>query len=503
MSNPQFPVNAQVGMTRCTEPAAAWPFPASSFGFHWPLGLGHWSLGHPLVLLLCILLPVTLTAAAEPLSTAQADAAAKPLATKEQIVRDRMIQLEDRMFRLIEQLSERQPEQAARLQTALKKARELLIRRDMEVAIRLLSDEDLAAASDKQIEIVRDLESVLKVLLEEPDSSRQRQEEIARLEALKAEVRRLLETQQRLEAIAEAAEPQRQLGEKTGRLGERMSGRKTETQPARPPDPGNEHVARGAQHMTQASQELEQQKTRQGAESQRQAEDELQQAIENLEQAIEQLRQEQRDQTLRQLQVLLQAILDKQLLINRDTQALDEKGRTQWTHADELALVGLGNDEMTLADQTSQVLRLLKSDGTTVVFPQVIGQVRDDMERVAGRLQKKDTGAGTQQAEAAIAQTLTQLIESLKQAALNPPPGGAGGEDGQGCNPPLVAASAELKLLRSCQQRLNERTAMAGEAIEKNPAAASDLRDEIRRLSTQQNELAEVARQMHERMKKP
>ncbi|HPD29557.1 MAG TPA: hypothetical protein PLL20_06150 [Phycisphaerae bacterium] len=452
----------------------------------------------------CILLPVAPAAAAEPLSTVQTDATASPLATKQQIVRDRMIQLEDRMFRLIEQLSQREPEQAARLEAALKKARELLIRRDMEVTIRLLSDEDLAGASDKQIEIVRDLESVLKVLLEEPDGSRQRQEEIARLEALKEEVRRLLEAQQRLEAIAEAAEPQRQLGEKTGQLGERMSGRKTETQPARPPDPGNEHVARGAQNMMRASQELGQQKTEQGAESQREAEDELRQAIENLEQAIEQLKQEQRDQTLRQLQVLLQAMLDKQLLINRDTQVLDEKGRAQWTHADELALTGLSKDEMTLADQTSQMLRLLKADGTTVVFPQVMGQVRDDMERVAAKLQKKDTGTDTQRIEVAIAETLSQLIDSLKQAAANPPPGGgAGGGGGQGCNPPLVAASAELKLLRGCQQRLNERTAMAGEAIEKNPAAGSGLRDEIRRLSTQQNELAELARQMDERMKKP
>ncbi len=347
---------------------------------------------------------------------------------------------------------------------------------------------------------MRDLENMLKVLLEEPDSSRQRQEEIARLEALKEEVRRLLEEQQKLDAVAEAAEPQKQLGEKTAQLGEKMSGRKTETQPARPPDPGNEHVARGAQHMTQAAQELRQQKTEQGSESQEQAEDELEQAIEDLEQAIEQLKQEQRDQTQRQLQALLQAMLDRQLLINRDTQALDEKGRTQWTHADELTLTGLSNDEMTLADQTSQVLRLLKADGTTVVFPQVMGQVRDDMERVAARLQKKDTGTDTQHIEAAIAETLGQLIDSLKQAAANPPPGsGSGSGGGQGCSPPLVAPSAELKLLRSCQQRLNERTATAGEAIEKNPAAASDLQDEMRRLSTRQNELAELARQMHEK----
>lgn len=500
MSKPQCPMNDQARMHECPWPAAASPIRASSFGFHWSLGLGHWALGRLLAPLFCILLPAALAVAAEPLSTIQTDATASPLATKQQIVRDRMIQLEDRMFRLIEQLSDREPEQAAKLEAALKKARELLIRRNMDATIRLLSDEDLAGASDKQIEIVRDLENVLKVLLEEPDSSRQRQEEIARLEALKEQVRQLLEEQQKLDAVAEAAEPQKQLGEKTAQLGEKMSGRKTETQPARPPDPGSEHIERGAQHMKDAAQQLGQQKSQQGGESQKQAQDDLQQAIESLEQAIEQLKQEQREQTQRQLQALLQAMLDRQLVINRETQALDKKGRAEWSHADELTLTGLSNDEMTLADQTSQVLRLLKADGTTVVFPQVMGQVRDDMERVAARLQRKDTGTDTQRIEAAIAETLSQLIDSLKQAAANPPSGGgAGGGGGQGGNPPLVAPSAELKLLRSCQQRLNERTATAGESIEKNPAAASDLQDEMRRLSTRQNELAELARQMHEK----
>lgn len=506
MSKPQCPMNDQVRMTNCSQYASGLPIRTPSFGFGTSFVIRisafgfHWSLGHPLVLLFCILLPAALTAAAEPLSTVQTDATAKPLATKQQIVRDRMIQLEDRMFRLIEQLSDREPEQAAKLETALKKARELLIRRNMDATIRLLSDEDLAGASDKQIEIVRDLENVLKVLLENPDRDRRRQEDIARLEALKEQVRQLLEEQQKLDAVAEAAEPQKQLSEKSAQLGEKMSGRKTETQPARPPDPGSEHIERGAQHMKAASQQLGQQKNQQGGESQKQAQDELQQAIESLEQAIEQLKQEQREQTQRQLQALLQAMLDRQLVINRDTQALDKKGRAEWSHADELTLTGLSNDEMALADQTSQVLRLLKADGTTVVFPQVMGQVRDDMERVAARLQKKDTGTDTQRIEAAIAETLNQLIDSLKQAAANPPPGGgAGGGGGQGGNPPLVAPSAELKLLRSCQQQLNERTTTAGESIEKNPAAASDLQDEIRRLTTQQNNLADLARQMHEK----
>ena len=50
-----------------------------------------------------------------------------------------MAQLEDRMFRLTQQLAETEPEQAARLQQALQRARELLISRNMDEAIQILA----------------------------------------------------------------------------------------------------------------------------------------------------------------------------------------------------------------------------------------------------------------------------------------------------------------------------------------------------------------------------
>jgi hypothetical protein len=507
MSKPECRMNDEIRRTKRAAPVYGLPIRVSSFGFHSSrrgrsstFGFRHSSFLIALALLPCTISSATLTAASQPPSTAPAGEAASPLVTKQQIVRDRMSQLEDRMFRLIEQLSSKEPEQAARLETALKRARELLIRRSMDQTIRLLSDEDLAGASDKQIEIIRDLENVLKLLLEDPDSSRQRQEEIARLEAFQKEVARLLAAQEKLDAVSQAAAAQRALAGQTAQLAEKMSGNKTDTQPAQPPAPGGENVQRGGQHMSNAAGELEQQKIDQGRESQQQAAEELKRTLEILEKAIEQLKQEQRGQSIRQLQTLLQAMLDRQLKINEDTQVLDKKGRSALSHADELALTGLGRDQMDLADQNSEVLRLLKSDGTTLVFPQIIGQVRDDMERVAERLQKKDTGALTQRVQAGIAETLEQLVDSLKESAANPPPqagGGGGSGGGQGGNPPLVPPSAELKLLRNCQKAVNQRTTAANESIEKNTAGQTDQQDELQRLTKQQNNLADLAGRIH------
>src|SRR5262245_53545437 len=82
-------------------------------------------------------------------STASPASAKDPLTSKQQIVRDRMIQLEDRMFRLTEKLAKAEPEQAKRLEGALRQARELLIRRHMEETMALLEAGKLPDAADR------------------------------------------------------------------------------------------------------------------------------------------------------------------------------------------------------------------------------------------------------------------------------------------------------------------------------------------------------------------
>ncbi len=51
-----------------------------------------------------------------------------PLATKERIIHDRVLQLEDQMYRLIEQLRESEPDKARRMERVLARMGELGIR---------------------------------------------------------------------------------------------------------------------------------------------------------------------------------------------------------------------------------------------------------------------------------------------------------------------------------------------------------------------------------------
>ena len=127
-----------------------------------------------------------------------------PLATRQQIVRDRMTQLEDRMFRLADKLAESEPEQAERLRRALRQARELLIRRNMEETITLLDEGDLIDAADRQLVIMKNLEQVLEILLEDPDNTAERKKEIDRLKEFHKKIQELLDAQQALKAKTDA-----------------------------------------------------------------------------------------------------------------------------------------------------------------------------------------------------------------------------------------------------------------------------------------------------------
>lgn len=668
-----------------------------------------------------------------------------PLATRQQIVRDRMTQLEDRMFRLTEQLSRTEPEQARKMEAAIKRAQELLIRRHMGDAIQLLEEGKLTDAGERQIAVMKGLEGVLKILLEEGDNTRQRAEEMDRLREYRARVQRLLENERelktrvdaaprlarmlagiqaaiaRLEALiekqqkeveaasaavqgaeadtggklaqaqnavrreteelgkrledpanaadppegegrpqatpgkptpaggpadqpearspggdrqsgdkaagkdaadkgandqptpeqaaegkseapgneatieagmrqaredvnqaagqmhsaenaldkqaipealpmqkkaleslrralrelrkqeqetrrqldqAEAARRQRELQKQAADLAERMkngqagdakeggqpggqqSGQQQggpqqqgeqgeqgeqKAQRPQPPAPGNHNVEQAEQHMRKAVEELEKNKPRQASPEQQRAIEQLEQAQRELEQALDQLRREQQEEILRGLESRFRAMLARQTLINEGTLGLDKKGRQAWDRTDELKLAGLAQDQAGVADQAGQALNILKEEGTTVVFPRIVEQMREDMSQVASLLHDRQTGARTQRIQSDIVTTLKELIGAIRQLRDQLQSGQAGGNDsGQQKNPPLLPSSAELKLLRTCQERVNRQT--QDFHAEHADAPEAEARRALEQIARRQQEVAELARKMHERI---
>jgi len=175
------------------------------------------------------------------------------------------------------------------------------------------------------------------------------------------------------------------------------------------------------------------------------------------------------------------------------------RGRREWTRADRLRLDDITREEHTLADLVDVAHQILVEDGTTVIFPRIVAALHDDMLNVHGRLAGERTDAYTQALEKDIEQTLEELIEALERAQEEQQSEGQGQDSpSQPQHPPLVPDSAELKLLKSAQLRVNRRTKSFDKARPDGPLD-TEMKSQVEKIAERQAEVAEMTEEMTER----
>jgi hypothetical protein len=155
-------------------------------------------------------------------------------------------------------------------------------------------------------------------------------------------------------------------------------------------------------------------------------------------------------------------MLARQRELSAQTKALDgtrgnlltTNGQLPAAMVEKLAQLATGEGE--LESEASDALKLLEEDGTTAVFPPMVEQLRDDLGAVAKRLQTQESGVPTQTAQREVEDLLALLINALRKTIELK----AGGHCTGQCNgqPPLVPVSAELKMLKYLQERVNKTT---------------------------------------------
>ena len=150
---------------------------------------------------------------------------------------------------------------------------------------------------------------------------------------------------------------------------------------------------------------------------------------------------------------------------------------------------------------SQQAFEIIVEDGTSVVFPRVVEQLRDDFGRVAGLMEEERTGGYTHVLHKQIEQTLEEMIEALQKAQQQKQGGGGGG--GGGGNPnennePLLPNSAELKMLKSMQERVNNLTKAFDVARAEKPLDEL-MRKEVTNISDLQRDVAEMTLEIVER----
>ncbi len=326
--------------------------------------------------------------------------------------------------------------------------------------------------------------------------------------ALQALQREADDLRRRLDA-AKLADAQRQTAEKAKGLAGHMSGKPAPggpqegkpADPPTPPTPGQEDVDKARREMEGAARDLERDRPAEAVPQQQKAVEHLVRAKEQLEETLNQLRREQQEEVLRAMEDRFRDMLARQVRINQGTDDLDRKGAAKWSRADELLAGTLAQGERDLAGEATQALGILRQEGSTLVFPQIVEQLAADFTAVADRIAARSVGPATRQLQADIVETLKELIDAVQQMRKQGPPGMARGGDagGQSQLPPLLPNSAELKLLRACQVRVNRQT----DEFIRDRGADRDLTPEqrawLQRIADRQREVAAMAQELAER----
>ena len=397
-----------------------------------------------------------------------------PLATQQELVRDRLRQLEDRMAMLAQLLNEREPEQAQRLREALGSLGERQLRQRLERTLTLLRGSRFDQAGHQQQQVLADLTAVLELLKRTGSDLDELRAERQRLEAAREDVQSLHDEQQRTMNEAEKRAPldspadfdrcaaeQRAVEGQARDLHEKLRTGAASEQPC----PGQQEVGEAGACMQRAGDEFDRQDEDAAGAQQEQALAKLEEALKRLDDALEQARRTEAMQVLEELIARLRGMLARQHEIERVVAELAERALADWTRSEQLRVTAAAGQEREVTADAEAVLELLVRDGTTVVLPDLMQTLIDDLATVTGQLQVSDLGPRTQHLVAGTITQLEEILAALETRRSQAQCAGSGtceNKDGEPCAAPLLPGAAELKLLRGAQLRINRPDARCG-----------------------------------------
>jgi DNA repair exonuclease SbcCD ATPase subunit len=327
--------------------------------------------------------------------------------------------------------------------------------------------------------------------------------EEAALEEMKNALAELTQERNRIaslpkEAFQKMADKQEKTTAKTDKLLEEMqkapAGKGEEGGAEGGKKPGQNRVANAQKSMQGASGDLRKEDPAEAARRQRDAVKELEQALKEIEEKLAQLREETQVERLARLEARFREMLTRQQKVTVETVAMnkrrDQNGELK--RADRLALAKLSAEELAISEEAQKALVIILDDGTSVVFPEIVEQLRDDLRQTGKWLGEARTDELATGLQDEIETTLKELIEALEKARQPKPPNPGGQGGGGGGQPPLLPNSAELKLLRASQLRINRRTETVGKVAGAGKTLDNAQIGELKTLSDRQRQIGEM-----------
>jgi hypothetical protein len=266
--------------------------------------------------------------------------------------------------------------------------------------------------------------------------------------------------------------------------------------------PGKELVKQAIGDQRAASGNITADKNDAAVANQTDAIDKLVKVREALDKLLQQGRERERQALLASLRARCELLLQLQTEVYNGTIAVDKSiaanAERKPARAHHQKSLDLSAREETIVAEADKAIAMIKAEGSAIAFLEVFQQMRLDMASVQRRLGKTDVGNLTQTIEKDIIDTLKEMIEALKRAQQAPPPGGPGGDGPQPpTNGKLIDKLSELKMVRSMQAKLNQRTAQYSKQFDGEEPTDPELRKEVRGLAQRQLDIQRVTEDLY------
>ncbi len=275
-----------------------------------------------------------------------------------------------------------------------------------------------------------------------------------------------------------------------------------EQTPSTPQQRAEQRLDDAIERMREAEQRLEEAKREDAVEEQREAEENLRNAIDELERILRQLREEEMERELARLESRLRKMAAMQSQVLDDCVALAATPESQRDRQTDLKAGELAFEEKKITHEADRAMLLLREEGSSVAFPEVLTQIRSDTVRVSQRLEESKIDAVTQGIQEDVLAALEEMIDALQKAQKDleeqrqqqqqqgqPPQQGPGEQ-------PLVQALAELKLIRTMETRIKSTTERYGDLLESGETSGSEVRPMLQSLAERQDRLFQITRDL-------
>lgn len=358
--------------------------------------------------------------------------------------------------------------------------------------------QELVSALENRQE--QELARLVKKLSEAEQDLLNLREEQKRLLQKTKEAEQIKDPQQREEELKRLQRRQRELQQKAEEFAKRLSRLRAEQ--------ASKHSGRAASRMRNAGQQMQGQRGQQG---QQQAQQEQEDALEELQQAQEELakaRQEAEEQLaeeqLAKISDALRQIHQRQLGVKDELMRLEtiRKSTGRLSRAELHSVLSLARAQSGLSNEAEQLTEKLSQ---AKVFVLVIEEAVSFMREAAELLNNRRTDEPTQFAVDAAANRFAQLLDSL--TAKEEEPKGKkqqqqqqqqqqGGGGGGGGNQDGIPSVAQIRLLKTLQKELLDRTIQLAKVRQDNGKWTDEQEKQFEKLSEQQGRLADLVRDL-------